>query len=369
MRSLKRCLALVLLSFLFAQTGHAVEPGLISEIPVEGKTVSGNILDGNLILSVPDKMKVLTPDGKEFYQANLKPNQGLVISEDGEFFGIITFSKTASPDFLTAENFDLHYANGNKLMTIEKPGVSDFYISSQANLVVGVSGNEGSQKTLLMFYRPANLFKNREVAVLKSVSFSLNGKNIFINSGKDGLLVFDDSLNLIVNFGLCEKFASSSDGEFVATIHADTLRFYHQGKPGGDPLGVNPFIREMSFSSDNKYLGVVDKKNLFVFEAQTGKIIWKYTIDQPELSFISLNISGNAEKIVAGIDFDKGRKVVPEERHTSGFVYLFDKDGRITWKKELSYKLWGAVFPQVRFSSDETRFSVITREKIYVFKL
>jgi len=361
-------LILVILTFILPHSVTAAEPQLIGEFALEEKNPSGDILSGNLILSSPEGFLVLTSDGKKSYQATLKPSQGLVTSENGEGFGIITYSKESSPDFLTMESFDLYYANGNKLLTIEKPGASDFYISHQANLLVGVSTREGSQKSRLVFYnRSANLLKSMEVGLPEKISFSQNDKYVFVNGRKEGLLAFDDSANLKVNYGLCEKFASSSDGEYVAKVYADTLKFYHQGKPIGIPLNVNPLIRNLSFSPDNKYLTIIDKKNLFLFEVQTGKLLWQYTLDKPELSFISVDVSSNAEKIIAGIDFDRGRKVAPEDRHTNGFVYLFDKGGKIVWIKELSYKLWGNSFPQVKFSPDGTRFSILTREKIYLF--
>jgi hypothetical protein len=369
MRNINGYFILIFLSLVFAQTTLAVEPELVFEIAVGGKTISGDVLDGKLILSSPEKLLVVTPEGKESYQANVKPNQGLVTSEDGEFFGITTYSKNTSTDFLGAESFALYSAEGNKLWEIKNPKVSDFHISNQANLTVGVSAGEGSQKSRLIFYNHAgDSIRSIEAGLFQGISFSSNGKHVFINSGKDGLSVFDDSGNLEGKFGLCEKFATSDDGEYVVTISNGALKFFYQTKTTGISPKTNLLSREMSFSPDKRYLSVVDKKSLYLFEVKTGKLLWQYALEKPELSFISVDVTSNAEKIITGIDFDKGRKVAPEERHTNGFVYLFDKEGKITWQKELSYKLWGAFFPQVQFSSDETRFSVITREKIYLFR-
>ena len=360
---------MIFLLLFLAQTGLALESKLVFEKAVEGKVIMGSVPDGNLILSTHERFQVLTSEGKQSYQANLKPNQGLVTSPDGNCFGITTYSKGASPGFLAAENFALYSANGDKLGEIKNPEVSDFYVSNPANLIVGISSGEGGAKSRLVFYdRAGNPIKSLEVGFLEGVSFSSNGKSVFVNSGKDGLSAFDDSGALKANFGLCEKFTTSQDGEYVAIISGGSLQIYHQGKPVGNPLNVNPLIREMCFSPDNKYISVIDKKNLFLFEVQTGNLLWQYLLDKPDLSFISVDISPNAEKIIAGIDYDKGRKVALEDRHTNGFIYLFDKDGKITWKKELFYKLWGAVFPKVQFSADGANFSVITREKIYLFK-
>lgn len=368
MRNLKRCLTLVFLLFLF-NYGLAFEPELIFEMPVEGKTVSGDVLDGKLILSSQERFRMLTPEGKESYRANLKPNQGLVTSEDGEFFGIATYSKDASPGFLAAERFELFSADGKKLWEIKDPKVSDFYISNGAKLVMGISSGEGSRESRLVFYNhTGKLITSTKIAFPQGVSFSSNGKYVLVNSAKDGLLAFNDSGDLKANFGLCEKFAISSDGEYVATISAGNLKFYHQSKSIGNPLKINPLVRGLSFSPENEYLGVFDKKNLYLFEVQTGQLLWRYALKQPELSFISVDVSDDAEKIIAGMDFDKGRKFPPEERHTKGLVYILDKDGKILWKKQLSYKLWSAFFPRVQFSSDGKRFCIITKEKVYLFK-
>jgi len=367
MRALIKCLAFLLFLFKF---GLAFEPELVLEMPVEGKTIKGDILDGKLILSSQEKFWVITPKGKESFQMNLKPNQGLVTSEKGEFFGITTYSKGAPAGFLAAKRFELYSTDGKKLWEVDPAfGGTAFYISNGANLVVGISSGEGSLESRLVFYNHiGDLIFGTRISFPQGISFSSNGKYVLVNSAKDGLLTFDDSGDLTANFGLCEKFAISSDGEYMATISAGNLRFYHQGKPIGNGLKINLLVREMSFSLENKYLSVIDKKNLYLFEVQTGKLVWQYTLDQPELSFISVDISSDAEKIIAGIDFDKGRKAPPEQRHTKGLVYIFDKDGKSIWGNELSYKLWSSLFPRVQFSSDGKRFSIITREKIYSFK-
>jgi outer membrane protein assembly factor BamB len=133
--------------------------------------------------------------------------------------------------------------------------------------------------------------------------------------------------------------------------------------------GENILARGMAFSPDNEYVSLIDKKNLYLFDFETGEVLWQHSLDQPELSFISVDMTKNAEMIIAGADFDNGRNVPSQERHTKGYVYLFDKNGKLTWEKELSYKLWNVFVPRVKFSLDGSIFSVKTREKIYLFEL
>lgn len=359
-----------ILLFLAFELALAFEPGVILEVPVDGKTVHGDILNGKLALSSSQGFQILSSEGKQSYRASLGPNHGLVFSDDGGFFGIVTYSRGASPGFLAAERFEFFSSDGKKLWEIENPGASVFHISNGARLILGMSGGEGVPESGLLFYnQEGKLITTTKIRLPQGVALSPNGKYVFVNSAKDGLLGFDDSGNLISSFGPCEKFALSSDGEYVATVSNGELEFYHQTKPTGNSLKMDALVRAMSFSPDNKYLVVIDKKNLYLFDVGNGKLLWRHGLDEPELSFISADVSSNAERTIVGVDFDKGRMVPPEERHAEGLVYILDRDCQIIWQRELSYKLWGASFPRVHFSADRERFSVTTREKVYLFEL
>lgn len=367
MRSPGKCLIFVFLLLLF-KFALAWEPELVLEMPVEGKRTGGDILDGKLILSSQEKLWVATPQGKEAFYMDLKPNQGVVASADGGFFGIITLSPKASPGFLAAEKFELYFSEGKKLWEIEKPNASDFYVSPGGRLIAGLSSSEGSSKSRLVFYgQTGNLTGSAKIEVPQEFSFSPNGEYLLVNTVKDGLLAFSDSGVLAAEFGLCQKFAVSRDGMYVATVSDGNLRLFALGKPVGNSVEIDPLVRGMSFSPEDAYLCVFDKTNLYLFEVPKGKLVWQYTMDQPGLSFISADVSSDAVRVIAGIDLDKGSEVPYEERHTKGLVYVFDRDGKIAWERELLYRLWGSLFPRVRFSADGSRFSVVTREKIYLF--
>ncbi len=342
---------------------------MVLEIPVEGRTIKGNILEGKLFLASFSDFQVLTPDGKKSFQMDLKSNQSVVTSEDGNFFGITTYSKNAPPGFLSAKRFELYSSAGNKLWEIQDPEVSDFRISN-GGMVVGISGGEGNPESDLAFYDPNGglLFKTK-IRYPQAISFSRNGQYVLVNSAKDGLMIFDRSGNLKFNMGLCQKFSISPDGAHVATVASGDLKFYYEGKPTGKEIKVASLVREICFSPEGEYLCAIDKKNLYLFEVKTGKLLWQRVLKKAGLSFISVDVAHDAEKIIAGVDFDKGRKVPPEDRHTQGYVYLFDKSGKLTWERKLSYKLWNAFVPEVKFSQAGSEFSVKTRERIYLFEL
>jgi outer membrane protein assembly factor BamB len=369
MRALKTCMILVLLLFLF-EISLALEAELVSEIPIEGRTIGGDILDGRLILSSHQRLSVLNSEGKEAFHLELKRNQGVTSSDDGLFFGITTYSTKASPGFLAAEKFELFTIDGKELWEIEDPKVASFHISNRAKLVVGLSGGEGASNSWMVFYNGNGEEINRtEVSFPQGISFPSNGRYVFANSATDGLLVFDDTGSLKANLGRCGQFSFSSDGEYVATVSEEGLKLFHQGKPKGSPLKIDPLVRDMRFSPEDDYLAIIDRESLSLFETDTGKLLWQHTLNQPGHSFISVDVSADAEMIIAGIDVDKGRDVPQSERHTKGWVYIFDKNGKIIWGKQLSYQLWSIFFPKVGFSSDGKRLSVVTREKLYLFEV
>jgi len=375
MRIPQICLALILLSLFSVNTALALDPALILEEPVEGKRVLGNFAGGNLILASSEGIRMLSATGKEFSRSALESNQGLVSSGDGKFFGITTFSENTPSGFLGADKFDLYSADGAKIWDISRPPVADFYVSNRANWIVGVaSGGDGPQSGLIFYDHAGDSLSSIKIGFLQGIFFSPDGKRIFVNSAKDGLVAFGTNRDSTsgsletTSYGPCDNFAASSSGENVATFSQGSFNFFYRGNRTGSYTQPDILVRKMALSPDGKYLAFLDKKSLSLLETNTGKFLWQYILDKPELSFISLDVSGNASRIIVGVDFDKGKKEDPENRHTNGFVYLLDRSGKTVWTKEFTYKLWGANFPKVQFSSDGTGFSVLTREKVYLYK-
>jgi outer membrane protein assembly factor BamB len=292
----------------------------------------------------------------------------VVASQDGGFFGVTAYSKDVPAGFLAAKRFELYSADGNRLFQIDNPGVSEFYISDRAELIVGISASDQTPRSGLAFFdRAGELLSRTTVEFINGVLFSADGKCFLVNSAKDGLISFDRSGQLKGSFGACDRFAVSSDGDRVAVVLEGRLKLYHQGQPAGDSAEIDSPPRAMSFSPGNDYLAVVDKKRLYLFEVATGELLWKHTLDRPELSFVSVDVSSGGERVVAGVDFDSGREAGRHRRHVKGLVYVLDKKGKIIWQREFTYRLWSSLFPRVRLSADGVKFSVTTRERSYLF--
>jgi len=383
MKNTLKYLSLILCLVLLGQLqAKAIEPVLILERPIQEKSVNPNFVNGKIIFSSREELSTLNQAGKESFKLKLKENQEVITSEKGEYFGITTYSTKVASGILKAEKFVLHSAFGKTLWQIENPKGSAFFIANNGKLVGGVSSFEGKKEAELVFYNGnGDSIFSTKINFFQGLSFSPNGRSVFVRSGTDGLLVLDQKGNLKGDYKTCQEFTTSFDGERIACVSDDKLNFYHQGKlvtqtrvgsagkSAGSVGGENILARGMAFSPDNRYVSLIDKKNLYLLDFETGEVLWQYSLDQPELSFISVDMTENAEMIIVGVDFDKGRNVPSQERHTKGYIYLFDKKGDLTWEKELSYKLWNIFAPKVKFSLEGSIFSVKTREKIYLFKL
>jgi outer membrane protein assembly factor BamB len=371
MKNTLKYLTLILCLVLIGQVqAQAVEPVLLLEKPISEKVVNQGFVDGKIIISSRSEVSIQTQAGKELLKLNLKDNQEIVPSENGEYFGITTYSSKGSSGFLGAEKFAFYSAEGKILWQIESSKSSAFFVANNGKLVAGVSSFEGKKESDLIFYNEnGDSIFSTKINFFQGLSFSPNGGVVFVQSGTDGLLVFDKKGALNRNYKTCQQFSASPEGEYVACVSDGKLNFYHQEKLIAVAKGENILARGIALSPDDKYVSLIDKKNLYLFDFHTGDLLWQYSLDQPELSFVSVDMTQNGERIVVGVDFDKGRNVSSQERHTQGYVYLFDHDGKLTWQKELSYTLWNAFVPQVKFSLDGSIFSVKTRGNIYLFQI
>ena len=371
MKDILKYSALILFLLLVSQVqAEAGEPTLTLEKSINGKSINPSFVNGKIILSSKEELSVLSPGGKELFKSKLQENQGVISSENGEYFGVAAYSQKGSPGFLAIGKFTLYSAEGRGLWQIENPKSSAFFIGNDGKLVVGVSSFEGKKESELIFYdENGDSVFGTKVNFFQGLSFSPNGGSAFVRSGTDGLLIFDQKGGLKRNYKTCQQFSASPDGDYVACVSDRKLNFYYQEKLVSVGGRENILARGMALSPDSKYTSLIDKKNLYLFDFKTGDLLWQYSLDQPELSFISIDLTQNGEMIIAGVDFDKGRNVPPQERHTKGYVYLFDKKGKLAWQKGLSYKLWNAFVPEVKFSLDGSVFSVKTRGTIYLFKI
>jgi WD40 repeat protein len=324
--------------------------------------------DGQFIEISNNEAKISHWQKKENIPILLSSQKRLVISENGLSWGMVNYNPKA-PE-LVAESFVLFNSDGTKKYEITSPEANFFFISTDEKTVVGMLAFEGQVNSKILFYNETGAkIKELDIPNFQGITFSPNGQWVAVNSAKDGILVFDSKGEKVWEMGKGEKVCFSLDGKIVALESSGNIKIFSEQREKANLNLGNSLLRILVLSSDGKYILAGDKKNLFLIDVATGKTTWEYKLPQPELNLISADISNNAKYIILGLDFDSGREVSPQQRHSKGYVYLLNQTGKKVWEKELSYKSWNVFVPEVKINSLGDRFSVRTRGEVLVYSV
>ncbi|MEW6104037.1 MAG: hypothetical protein AB1630_09565 [bacterium] len=91
---------------------------------------------------------------------------------------------------------------------------------------------------------------------------------------------------------------------------------------------VQPGELAISFSPEGDYLGVGDYHNVYLFETETGRLVWKWKNEDTAIGCSGeISLSSNAEYIV--VDFRI--KKIPYSEYTPA-AYIFNKSGEVILK-------------------------------------
>jgi len=126
------------------------------------------------------------------------------------------------------------------------------------------------------------------------------------------------------------------------------------------------------FSPDEKYFLLTSqgKKELNLFVAKTGKVVWKQSYEDKEIKkglekYIKLSsaaISPDGKFVVLSKKLapNIGKGII-DHSGKPRYVYLFDKEGNIVWKEIFHSD------PRVSISPDGSKIYVTTEEGIYIY--
>jgi hypothetical protein len=119
----------------------------------------------------------------------------------------------------------------------------------------------------------------------------------------------------------------------------------------------------MDFSPDEEYLAAaINLNNLHLFESATGEIIWKYSLDATR-SFFSLAVADDGEFVVAAVG--QGRRELPAG--TQSTIFLFDRKGRVAWRKEMNIK--NGCAPDVKLTHNGKYLLICNSEELKCYKI
>ncbi len=292
-----------------------------------------------------------------------EPNR--FFSENGEFCGLVEYG-TGNTEFIPITRLILQNKNGE--IIYEKNNFSHTLVDIANNgAIVGIDFDGPiSGRAILNFYDTKGVkLATTPVGFLLERCFSAESNIYCVNDGVNGLRVFRLNGQELYNLGKCNWFAVSRDGKMIALAQdTEIILFEHGNKVGKIPVS-SPFIRQIKFSADGSLLSYIDRKNIYLNSVQESKMIFHYQEQNPKFNLISFDIAPDNSAIILGLAEDKGRGV--PNRHTRGFVYLFDTNGKLQWKEEIKYSKWNVFVPEVSFTSN-CSFKVITIYDIYEYQ-
>lgn len=288
-----------------------------------------------------------------------------VFSKNKEFQGLIELS-TGNPEFIPIDRFVLKDHEGRTIYEKADFGHTLVDISNQGSVVgIDFDGPMSGHAKLHFYNEKGEKTGERSVGFLRDRCFTADGKRYCVNDGGRGLRMFDASGQEIHELGPCNWFAASFDGNSVAMTTDNELILLEAGLEMARIPLQTPFIRDMRFSSDGALLGYLDNKNLHLLDVQTGENVFTYRESEKRLKIVSFDIASDNSALITGCSEDKGRG--KPGRHEKGFIYLFDMEGNLRWKEEVTFDKWNIHIPKVNFAGSDA-FTVTTVDEIFEYQ-
>lgn len=281
-----------------------------------------------------------------------------VFSENEAYVGEILYDR-GGVGHIQVRKFILKTAEGKILWEEMCPRYMTYSISNTGKRVVGYFlGDEMGKHGELGFYNEKGEIINRvEVRYFTRGFFSGAGEK-FVAATGEGLLVFNANGKELLNLGKCRIFAVSKEGTQIVSIKDDMVTFFHREQLVGFYILSTPFSRGVDISPNGKYAGVMAAKYLGVFNMDDGEVVWEYRIPEESLKFFGIDVGDEVLAAVIGS--------YRAEKGGSGYVGLWNMDGKLLCQKELS---WGNEMPWVTISSDGRFLRVRTRGKEWEFEI
>ncbi len=323
--------------------------------------------DGSSLAVVKEGVILQDAAGLQKYITRLRGNQRVVLARQGACYGVTTYADNA-PSTLRAAAFELYNETGKRLYRLEKPDASEFVVSEDGRWVIGIAGGEEMhQSRLLLFDAQGTLVTSWAVPYLSDLVLP-KGSTRFFAASRGLLSAYDFMPGEPHPIGRFEAFGTAAGGRFVALCGAGSLALYQEEKLVFTAASEVTHPISVSVSNDGGYIAVAGGDRLELFERDSRSRLWTVTSGQSELRFISVDLGGGPDAILAGLDFDSGPEAAAD-RHTRGAVFLIDRAGSLLWRDDLTYSEWGIRYPAVRFLGSERQFEVELAAEIRRYSL
>lgn len=345
----------------------STSPALVRTLPTSSFRNVVIRPDGSSLAVVREGVILQDAAGAQKYITRLKGNQRVSLSQEGACYGVTTYADNA-PSTLRAHAFELYDEGGTRRYRLEKPEASEFVVSDDGRWVVGIAGGEEMhQSRLRLFDAQGALVTSWDVPYLSDLVLP-EGSTRFFAASKGVLSAYDFAASEPHPIGRFEAFGTGAGGRYVALCGAGSLALYQEEKLVFTAASEVTRPISVAISHDGGYIAVAGGDRLELFERESKARLWTVTSGQNELRFISVDLAGGPDALLAGLDFDAGIDA-GANRHTRGAVFLIDRAGNLLWRDDLTYSEWGIRYPKVRFLGTDRLFEVELAAEIRRYSL
>lgn len=338
---------------------------LVSEytIPVDDNDhVLGSLRDNYLVYN-RGYMVLYNGMGKRLFDRKINAAVTPTMSENGKFLGLVTYAGSGPNEFKTVR-LEMLDPSGKVQWTLKEPVANRFVIADNGSFY-GIEGVEGMSPTRIHLYdRYGDRNSIVPVSNYHGLIISPSGGRFLVDRALDGLEVYDTLGTLLANLPTAKNYMFDRDDRYIATFFNGNLHIYQDLKEVMTIKSSEIDIEDMAIDVKGNRAVLLASKRLEVFELTTGKKLWEYPLLEEKQWFTSVDLSGDGQRIVCGMDINLGTLVAKEKRHVEGFVYLFPIGGQTMASRRLTYPRWGVGLPRVVFTSGGGSIMVETRDSI-----
>lgn len=295
----------------------------------------------------------------------LDSSQSIIVADNSLYYAIVEFEPNAGSD--SAAGFVNVYDNRQVPLwgafDIRK---GEHYLSPSGDYIVTVTGTPGFLDFEVHISRQDQPPVDYKIEFFEKLYFSANGEFFLVDCGLKGGRLINSSGELIDSTGVFQDCAFSEDGKYYALYDKGKISVFQGKKLYADHDFQQVLVKKMVVRKEVNRLISVFHDMIVVNRLDNGVNMWRYNTEKDNARFVSMDVSPDNKFVACGVDVNAGRKVVKEERHVQGFLYVYDFDGQVVETKEFKYPTYIEGTPEVNFGPDSRTIFVRTSGMVYV---
>jgi hypothetical protein len=157
--------------------------------------------------------------------------------------------------------------------------------------------------------------------------------------------------------------------EYIGTYRAGQIEIYRDSSLAWSYDAHKPTVSGFNLCEDANRFVIAFKNNIQSIDMKSDRIVWQDYTGLEGGRFTGAVVSSDRRFIACGVDVNRGSSVEKSQRHSRGFLYLFDFEGRATEKMEFNYDSYAGEMPRVHFQTNNRIIAVETAEKIHFVEI